>query len=126
MRFMCASQKHSAAVSNYSSKGMRALILLYHRVNQPGVDPWGLCVSPERFSEQMEIIGKYAYPCSLRQLACAHAESRIPENAVAVTFDDGYLDNLTNAKPILEKYDVPATIFVCSGAVDRKEEFWWD
>ena len=43
-----------------------------------------------------------------------------------MTFDDGYLDNLTNAKPILEEHDVPATIFVCSGAVGRRQEFWWD
>ena len=105
---------------------MKALILLYHRVALPGADPWALCVSPEHFSEHMEVLRRIAYPCTLSELVRAHAANSIPENAVAVTFDDGYLDNLTNARPILEEHDVPATIFVCSGAVGRRQEFWWD
>jgi peptidoglycan/xylan/chitin deacetylase (PgdA/CDA1 family) len=43
-----------------------------------------------------------------------------------VTFDDGYLDNLENAKPLLERYEIPATVFVASGYVGATEEFWWD
>ena len=105
---------------------MKALILLYHRVASPGVDPWALCVSPEHFSEHMEVLRRIAHPCTLSELVRAHAANSIPKNAVAVTFDDGYLDNLTNARPILEDHDVPATIFVCSGAVGRRQEFWWD
>ncbi len=105
---------------------MKALILLYHRVALPGADPWALCVSPEHFSEHMEVLRRIAYPCSLSELVRAHAANSIPENAVAVTFDDGYLDNLTHARSILEEHDVPATIFVCSGAVGRRQEFWWD
>ena len=105
---------------------MKALILLYHRVALPGADPWALCVSPEHFSEHMEVLRRIASPCTLSELVRAHAANSIPENAVAVTFDDGYLDNLTNARPILEEHDVPATIFVCSSAVGRRQEFWWD
>ncbi len=105
---------------------MKGLILLYHRVASSGADPWALCVSPEHFSEHMEVLRRIAYPCTLSELVRAHAANSIPENAVAVTFDDGYLDNLTNARPILEEHDVPATIFVCSGAVGRQQEFWWD
>jgi peptidoglycan/xylan/chitin deacetylase (PgdA/CDA1 family) len=41
-----------------------------------------------------------------------------------VTFDDGYADNLYEAKPLLEKYEVPAIVFICTGALGR--EFWWD
>jgi peptidoglycan/xylan/chitin deacetylase (PgdA/CDA1 family) len=45
---------------------------------------------------------------------------------VVVTFDDGYADNLHNAKPLLEKYDVPATVFVASGYVGSQTGFWKD
>ena len=45
---------------------------------------------------------------------------------VAVTFDDGYLDNVVAALPILERHEIPATIFVIGNAVGRTREFWWD
>jgi peptidoglycan/xylan/chitin deacetylase (PgdA/CDA1 family) len=45
---------------------------------------------------------------------------------VVLTFDDGYADNLWNAKPLLEQYEVPATVFVTSGSADSPSEFWWD
>ena len=44
----------------------------------------------------------------------------------AVTFDDGYIDNLLAAEPLLRQYNVPATVFVASGDTDRGCEFWWD
>ena len=45
---------------------------------------------------------------------------------MALTFDDGYADNLINAKPLLERYGIPATVFVASGYVGAKDPFWWD
>jgi peptidoglycan/xylan/chitin deacetylase (PgdA/CDA1 family) len=62
----------------------------------------------------------------LRQLVQAHHEGQIPTRAVALTFDDGYANNFYNAKPLLERYDIPATVFVISGYIARNQEFWWD
>jgi peptidoglycan/xylan/chitin deacetylase (PgdA/CDA1 family) len=45
---------------------------------------------------------------------------------VVITFDDGYADNLHNARPLLEKYEVPATVFVTTGGIEQDREFWWD
>jgi peptidoglycan/xylan/chitin deacetylase (PgdA/CDA1 family) len=104
-----------------------ALILSYHRVNYPQVvDTWALSVSPELFFEHMRELRAIARPCSLTEIATGLIRGRLPENAVAVTFDDGYLDNLQNAKPILQKFEIPATVFVCSGWIGRDDEFWWD
>ena len=106
-----------------SSKGV---ILMYHRVAEPDIDPWGLCVAPRHFAEHLEVLRKYAHPISLQQLAQAHRNGNIPSRAVAVTFDDGYADNLYQAKPLLAQYDIPATVFVTAGYIGQNREFWWD
>jgi peptidoglycan/xylan/chitin deacetylase (PgdA/CDA1 family) len=45
---------------------------------------------------------------------------------VALTFDDGYADNLYEAEPLLRQSCVPATVFLVSGTIQRQREFWWD
>jgi peptidoglycan/xylan/chitin deacetylase (PgdA/CDA1 family) len=48
------------------------------------------------------------------------------DDAVALTFDDGYVDNLTVAKPLLEAVDMPATIYLATGWIGGGLPFWWD
>ena len=51
----------------------------------------------------------------------------LPPRAVALTFDDGYLDNLVEyAAPVLERAGLPATFFLTSGWLGRPGEYWWD
>ena len=49
-----------------------------------------------------------------------------PSKPVLVTFDDGYRSVFTHARPILQKYSIPAAIFVCSEPVEKRELLWYD
>lgn len=109
-----------------SRTGGRGAILLYHRVGDPGSDIWSLGVDPRRFAAQVEMLATEFRPISLLELAAAANRRRIPEGAVAVTFDDGYVDNLHRALPILERFEVPATVFVATGFIGAGRPFWWD
>jgi peptidoglycan/xylan/chitin deacetylase (PgdA/CDA1 family) len=105
----------------------RVLIVLYHRVVElPFADPYLLCVSPQHFAEHLEILRRSWRPLRLQQLAQAPRARGLPHRAVVVTFDDGYADNLYNAKPLLERYAIPATLFVVTGSIGCGREFWWD
>ena len=103
----------------------RGIILTYHRIGEPDVDPWRLSVAPERFADQMEVLREQARPVTLEELVTARID-RGAKPAVAVTFDDGYANNLSVAKPVLERHGVPATVFVCSGYLEHEREYWWD
>ena len=104
----------------------RGLILMYHRVAEPELDPWGLSVSPTHFAEQLEVINKYFRPLSMQELLTQMQRGKVPNRCAVVTFDDGYVDNLLNAKPLLAQYDVPATIFLVTEALVEDRNFWWD
>jgi peptidoglycan/xylan/chitin deacetylase (PgdA/CDA1 family) len=104
----------------------RAAILSYHRIAKADVDPWDLAVRPDHFAEQLDVIGRLGRPLSLRGLLHALKRGRIPRRAIVVTFDDGYADNLLQAKPLLERTDVPATVFLTAGTLDSSQSFWWE
>ena len=99
---------------------------MYHRVFEPAVDPWKLSVSPQNFAEQLAYLRQHHPVLSLQELSKHLQNHTLPRRAVVVTFDDGYCDNFQNAKPLLEKYDVPATVFVTTGHVNQAREFWSD
>ena len=103
-----------------------ALILMYHRVTELPNDPYLLAVTPKHFAEQLEVIRRYGVPMPLRQMVEALQNGKVSKRAVVVTFDDGYADNLHQAKPLLERYEIPATVFVTAGQVGSRREFWWD
>ena len=90
-------------------------VLGYHAVGTviPG-DPYGLSVSPEAFARQMEAVasGRFGRPVSL-------GGARLDgSNELAVTFDDGYEDTLTQAAPILARLSLPFSVCVTPGLLD--------
>lgn len=107
--------------------GAQGVVLLYHRIGEPGPDPWSLAVRPQRFAEHLQTLRAVGRPASLSELgrACANGKSE-GKPLIAVTFDDGYADNFHVAKPLLDQHDVPATVFVTTGYIDSPLPFWWD
>ena len=103
-----------------------ALILLYHRIGELRSDPWSLNVTPHHFVEHLDLLQSYAHPVTLEHLYRGISDGDLPDRSVAITFDDGYGDNLYNAKPLLERYDVPATVFMTTGYIGCEREFLYD
>lgn len=104
----------------------KVVVLLYHRVFDALSDPQLLCVSPRHFAEHLQYLSAHYPILSLRELLLALRSRRLPKRAVTLTFDDGYADNLCNAKPLLGRYNAPATIFVTTARMSQEREFWWD
>lgn len=103
-----------------------ARILLYHRVANVKTDPHLLCVSPENFRNQIQYLKENFKIVPLVKLVQDTRTGKIQNNNLAITFDDGYSDNLYNALPILEEFNIPATIFLTVGYIGQDKPFYWD
>src|SRR5436190_1141065 len=102
------------------------VILMYHRIADPACDPWGLAVAPSSFDRQMRALRTHRVPLSLDEFVQRLERGTLSRLAVAVTFDDGYGDTALAAKPVLEEHAVPATVFLTTGYLGTRAEFWWD
>jgi peptidoglycan/xylan/chitin deacetylase (PgdA/CDA1 family) len=112
-----------------------ATCLMYHRVcpDQTEHDHMiegfapnrELSVTVSAFDEQMAFVARHfnclSLPEAIEQLACG----KLPERSLIVTFDDGYLDNLTLALPILRRHAVPATVYIATGMIGTIGLPWW-
>jgi len=101
-------------------------ILMYHRIASPRVDPWGLAVRPDRFDQHLAVLRRVRDPLPMSEFVTGLERGTLPATAVAVTFDDGYVDNLHEASPRLASARVPATLFLATGFVGQSHEYWWD
>jgi peptidoglycan/xylan/chitin deacetylase (PgdA/CDA1 family) len=108
------------------------LVLTYHCVgSQPeGADEMArsLTVGPEQFEAHLDLLQSRGYlTVTFRQVCAALAgEEELPARAVAITFDDGYLDNYSTAFPLLRARGMTATFFVATGAMGRPGCMSWD
>ena len=107
-----------------------ATILMYHSVASSEVaqfiDPDNH-VTPEVFESQMSFLAKNRQVISLSQLLKQLQQRQTPQaGTVVITFDDGYLDQMTVAAPIMKHYGIPATWYIPTGMIHRGENPWID
>jgi len=104
----------------------RPSILMYHRIAEDSFDPWGLAVSPSRFADHLRWLRESRVVFPLAEFVARHEARELPQNAVALTFDDGYACSAEVAAPLLEDARLPATIFIPAELIERGNPFWWD
>ena len=103
-----------------------AVVLLYHRIQSISKDEHMLAVKPQNFERHIIFLKKHFDIISTKELADRLKTKTLRGSEACITFDDGYKDNITNALPILKKYNVPATIFVTTGQIGQTAHFDWD
>ena len=108
----------------------KALVLMYHRVlNEHEITNTyshpGIFVGRDSFERHIKYIKKHFNPVTLDQFV-SHLENQMPfpDITCLITFDDGWKDNFTNAFPILQKYQVPAVIFLTTNYIGAEKNFW--
>jgi peptidoglycan/xylan/chitin deacetylase (PgdA/CDA1 family) len=105
--------------------GSKFGILCYHRVGTKGV-PFFSRLDPSVFESQMRYLRKSYRIVPLAQLCNELSEGRQVSPTLAITFDDGYRDLYTHAFPVLQKYGIPATIYLIGRCMQTGEATWYD
>jgi len=103
------------------------LILRYHRVYPDGTRPfYRLGVDRSLFEAQLDFLATHFEVVSLATIVESLRAGRPLDGGVAITFDDGYRDNLTEAFPALRARGMTATLFVTVDEVSAGRAMWWD
>lgn len=97
----------------------KILILCYHKIDNIPRDWNNITVSPKQFQEQMEYLKK-----NYNIIGGDSDWQNLSGDNIVITFDDGYEDFYLNARPVLEKLKIPATVFISSGMAGTANELW--
>ncbi|MEO8037128.1 MAG: polysaccharide deacetylase family protein [Betaproteobacteria bacterium] len=71
-----------------------------------------------RFDAILGFLRRWFTVLPLAEAAQRLADGTLPSAAACITLDDGYADNFTRLLPLLERHELPATIFVADGYLD--------
>lgn len=124
--FLMVSPRNMSANTTAPSDEMFNIVVLnYHKVDDKNIS---LSVNVDDFDAQMEYLKENNYHTISPEefVAAMNGTGKLPENPVLITFDDGYLDNYTNAYPILKKYGFKAVIFVVTSFMDQGNMYYFD
>jgi peptidoglycan/xylan/chitin deacetylase (PgdA/CDA1 family) len=101
-------------------------IIMYHKIDGNSATS-RLSVSPENFKRQMCFLKNQRYNVvKLEDLADMVKKNKFPPKTIAITFDDGYENNYTDAYPVLKEIGLPATIFIIPTMIGTDDYLTWD
>lgn len=113
------------------SKQPTLLILTYHRIlpadsTDRATEQPGMVTSPKALEKHIKLAKRLgAVPVHLNDWLNRNKQGdKLPELAVAFTFDDGWRDNYQHAYPVLKQHHAPATIFLVTQMIDTNKTFW--
>jgi peptidoglycan/xylan/chitin deacetylase (PgdA/CDA1 family) len=108
----------------------KAVVLMYHRVltrderSRSASHP-ALVVDRDTFAMHMDVLARHFVVLSVEELAERMAKKiAFPDSSCVITFDDGWCDNFTNALPILERFGLPALVFLPVNYIGQRRLFW--
>lgn len=116
------------AIPDGTLRRLRVPILMYHYISElpPNADQFrvGLTVHPQQFREHLDYLRSNGYnTISLYEVHLAMTQGyRLPPNPIVLTFDDGYIDHLHTAMPLLREYGFKGTFFIITGFADALRE----
>jgi peptidoglycan/xylan/chitin deacetylase (PgdA/CDA1 family) len=102
-----------------------AVVVAFHRVKDTA-EPEQLTVSIRTFERYCRFFRRHFHVVPLTDLVTRLGQGATPNRELAITFDDGYLDNYENAAPILEQLALPATFFIVTQWMETDLVPWWD
>ncbi|NVK55824.1 MAG: polysaccharide deacetylase family protein [Alteromonadaceae bacterium] len=109
------------SVSSYAQKSPHSsgVILLYHHVSAD--TPRSTSVTTAQFEQHLDYIAEHYSVVPLQDLVTAAAgQGSVPDNALAITFDDGYENILQNGHPLLKAHGFPYTVFINPAVIGKQ------
>jgi peptidoglycan/xylan/chitin deacetylase (PgdA/CDA1 family) len=107
--------------------GDRLIVLMWHNVEGTWCYPSAPGAGTRGLAQQMRQLKRLASVVPLEDaLEALAAERPLPPRTVAITFDDGYRDNLDLAAPLLQDLGLPATFFLVPGLLSQDVRPWWE
>jgi len=102
-------------------------ILVYHSVDEKEsifTQGTGMFVSLKNFKKHIKYISTHYNPVSLHDFVKNLSNKKLIDGTIIITFDDGFADNFHVAYPLLNEYDIPATIFLVIETLKNKDLIW--
>jgi peptidoglycan/xylan/chitin deacetylase (PgdA/CDA1 family) len=120
-----AAVAHAGLAHRRAARRSGGVILGYHSISEARPDPTQLSLPPADFADHVALLAAEFRPMTVEALLDASRRGTLPKRAIAVTFDDGYVDNLRVAGPVLRDAGVPAMVFVATSQLETGGTWWW-